>query len=336
MLRRDVRERLRALYPFFEQGTELLPVAWRDSLYWAVHLYAVSEWFPLSQELRLGDRPVRYLRHAAVALVNSHTGLVRALAGDTPDPVTASWVRRFPELFLDPAALDPDLAHRLPPAADDAVISSLAFALVGVRGEYEPPAHLPRPSGDTLFSLASTSPYFDRGVGTLSVALPLLDPAERLRGVVAATGGARPHVRWIPLTTERVVWPELVDRLQQVGDSLRHVVRNMRIVHGPVRIVPSVQHTVGIQTHYLTRPDGTPQVLYVSVAYGDTVAVGTSIMGAAGMPLPTVVEPPPGPEAFRARVESLYAAMREALRRGDWTAFGIAYDALGRLLRTTK
>jgi uncharacterized membrane protein (UPF0182 family) len=29
---------------------------------------------------------------------------------------------------------------------------------------------------------------------------------------------------------------------------------------------------------------------------------------------------------------ALYAAMRDALRRGDWAAFGRAFDALGRVL----
>jgi hypothetical protein len=32
-------------------------------------------------------------------------------------------------------------------------------------------------------------------------------------------------------------------------------------------------------------------------------------------------------------VELLYAAMRDALRRADWPAFGEAYEELGRLLR---
>jgi len=31
-------------------------------------------------------------------------------------------------------------------------------------------------------------------------------------------------------------------------------------------------------------------------------------------------------------VTALYAAMRDALRRGDWAAFGRAFDELGRLL----
>ena len=36
---------------------------------------------------------------------------------------------------------------------------------------------------------------------------------------------------------------------------------------------------------------------------------------------------------FEERVNDLYTTMRDALRRGDWTAFGKAYEDLGRVLR---
>ena len=39
------------------------------------------------------------------------------------------------------------------------------------------------------------------------------------------------------------------------------------------------------------------------------------------------------PALFRQRVNDPYAAMRDALQRGDWAAFGKAYDDLGRLLK---
>ena len=35
---------------------------------------------------------------------------------------------------------------------------------------------------------------------------------------------------------------------------------------------------------------------------------------------------------LRTTVNALYAAMRDALRRGDWAAFGRAFDALGRAI----
>ena len=39
---------------------------------------------------------------------------------------------------------------------------------------------------------------------------------------------------------------------------------------------------------------------------------------------------------FRTAAEQLYARMSDAMRRGDWTAFGRAYDALGALLNRTR
>ncbi|HEY9517163.1 MAG TPA: hypothetical protein VIQ74_15905, partial [Gemmatimonadaceae bacterium] len=52
-----------------------------------------------------------------------------------------------------------------------------------------------------------------------------------------------------------------------------------------------------------------------------------------------VVSAPPSPVRpgtagtgdLRTRVRRLYETMRDALRRGDWSAFGRAYDALGEL-----
>jgi uncharacterized membrane protein (UPF0182 family) len=39
---------------------------------------------------------------------------------------------------------------------------------------------------------------------------------------------------------------------------------------------------------------------------------------------------------MRARAAALYGEMRDAMRRGDWTAFGRALDALGATLRASS
>jgi uncharacterized membrane protein (UPF0182 family) len=51
----------------------------------------------------------------------------------------------------------------------------------------------------------------------------------------------------------------------------------------------------------------------------------------SGMPSPVAVFPPPTGD-LRSGANALYAQMRDALRRGDWVAFGRAFDALGRAL----
>ena len=336
MLHRDVRERVRALYPAFAQATQVSPLVWRDSLFWALPLYATSTWFPLSQEFHLGEAPVRYLRHAAVALVNAHTGAATAIADHDPEPVTASWMRRFPGLFTDAAALEPDLTRLLPPRVDGMLVATLAFGQVGVRGEFQPPAHLPRALVDTVFTLPSTTPWVDAATGFLRLSFPLLDPAERLRGVVTSGGGPRFLPRWHPIDSVGPHWQVIADRLQHAGDSLRASVRNIRTTAGPVRVIPTATGVIALQTTYVTRADRTPHVLFVTLLRGDEATAAPTVTGAAGMPVPVITAVPVTPEEFRARVQALYDSMRDAIRRGDWAAFGLAYDALGRLLRSPR
>jgi hypothetical protein len=335
VLRRDVRERLQYLYPFFSQGTQVSPVAWGDSVYWAVHLYATSERYPLSTPMFLGARPVRYLRHAAVAMVNAHTGRTVAIPDPFPDPMTATWLRRFPTLFAAPGSIDTALTRRLPPAIDAALVVARAFALVGVRGEYLPPSRLPWNAGeDSLFTLATTTPYFDPSIRSLSLAIPVLDPNDQLRGLLMADNGAEHHVQWRPDSLKGSPrWATVIERLQRPSDTLQRLIREARPIHGAPRVIPASEGPIVVQTHYTIRPDGTAQVLYASLLYRDSVYEGLSIAEAAGLPSPEVAVPPVTPETFRTRVETLYGQMRDALQRGDWMAFGRAYEELGRLLR---
>ena len=106
-----------------------------------------------------------------------------------------------------------------------------------------------------------------------------------------------------------------------------------------MHVVPLRENAAAyVQTTYAWRTDGAPTVARVAIhgagANRDSVAFGTSLAEAAGVR----VEPADSaahltPADFRKRVNDLYTAMREALRNGDWLAFGKAYDELGRVLR---
>jgi uncharacterized protein len=331
--RRDLRDRLHTLYPYFTQGTTIHPIVDGGSLLWAVDLYTTSDWFPLSERVRHGDLEVRYLRHAAVALVDAHSGRVTTVPDESPDPLATAWIRRFPEQFVPSASVDPRVLRQVPPPIDLALTQSRMFALVGARGEFVPPSRLPRTTGgDTLFPLVGSAPLYDVTTGRLAVTVPILDPVDRLRGIIVAAAGPSPRIRWhvLPLAGPR--WAGIVERLQRLPDSMSAAARDGRLVRGAVRSVPVGDGIAMLQTTYVWPVDAAPRVAQVVLLLGDSARAAPTLPAVVGLPSPPIPTAPLTPEEFRGRVSALYAEMRDALRRGDWMAFGSAYEALGRLL----
>jgi len=100
-----------------------------------------------------------------------------------------------------------------------------------------------------------------------------------------------------------------------------------------VRTVPVAGGLAFVQTAYAMREDGPPAVARVSALTADSVRSGRTLADALGILLSTDSSGVPLTEQdFRSRVTRLYAAMRAAMRTGDWVAFGTAYTELGVLL----
>ena len=91
-----------------------------------------------------------------------------------------------------------------------------------------------------------------------------------------------------------------------------------------------------VQTLVWNRADGAPVVTKVGVYRAGRVALGFSLGEAIaswrGAPSSTPVPadwPLLSGSDRDARIGRLYDVMREAMRRGDWTRFGAAFDSLG-------
>ena len=324
---RDVRERVRALAPFFVQGSEVVPVVAGDSLYWAVELYAAGDAYPLSQRFTVLDEERGYFQHAATAVLNATTGRVQLVPATVAEPVAASWMERFPSLFVNVNALPRALQASLPPAVDGARTQALAFASAGFRGDSLEVRRFAAPDGAD--SAASREPARVMLPGSGVAALwPLIDEPGRVRGVIAAESGPQRVTAWIPLTSDGARWGGVVDRLR-ASDTSSH---ESGLVRSPVRVLPVRGRAFYEQSIYQWRPGGSPRLARVTAVVGDSVRVAPTLVAAVG-----AAQPPHSteltPRDFRARTDSLYRVMRDALARGDWTAFGRAFDALGASLR---
>jgi len=330
-----VRDRVHRLLPFFGQGRRITPVIAGDTLYWALHLYASSAWYPLSDRIRSGDQEVSYLFHAGLALVNGSSGRVSVVADSVLDPIAATWSARFPNLFTTREALAPALVAQFPPAIEGALAQAAAYSRVGQRGEVAIPSHLPTTSGgDSVIRTVDVSLFASPVADAPAWAIPVLDSGDRVRGMIVAQGGLAPETRWVPIGAVGPRWPAIVDRLQHYPDETP-APAGARLVRGQVRAIPMVGGALYVQTTYAWRPEGAPTVSRVAVMRGDSVTAALSLAELAGVGDATTrsLRPPSTLAELRDRVQALYATMTDALRRGDWSSFGHAFDALGRLLR---
>ncbi|MDB4889949.1 MAG: hypothetical protein JWL61_1804 [Gemmatimonadetes bacterium] len=329
--RRDVRERVEALVPFFVQGGEVVPLVAADSLYWVLELYSSASHYPLAQRFTVLGEERGYFQHAATALVHAASGRVRIVIDANPDPVAVSWLNYLPQLFKPPV-MPAAVRAMLPPLTDAARTQALAFAAAGMLGQTLEVRHFALSDGAD--SSASREP--ERAViptiGGVAAVWPLLDSTERVRGVIAASGGAVRVTSWIPMASDGARWVSVLDRLR-ASDTLLHESGTIRT---PVRVLPAAGRPLYVQPTFQLRPGYAPALTRVAAVQGDSVHAAATLAVALGATSRGATAQPSSTPDLRLRADSLYRVMREALGRGDWAAFGRAFDALGLALRVTS
>jgi hypothetical protein len=331
LTRRTVRERVNALAPYFVQGNTISPVWFADSLVWTLELYSASRTYPLSRRVVIAGAERAYFPHAATALVNAATGRTTLVPDSLPDPVAATWIARFPRLFVRPTSLPIGVRRQMPPAREGARAHAMAFGRFGMRGETDVARHVPDDEGPDSALAETPAPViaFPR-TGVTGYVLPLLDRTERLRGLFVALGGPAHRSMWLQVGESGggPVWSEALDRLR-VADT----VPASLLVRGYVRPISVAGQIILVQPRYDWRGSSAPRLLYVAAVTGDTVRGARTLLQLAGRIPDTAAV---GPTDFRARAMKLYEEMRRASARGDWSAYGRAFDALGALLRERR
>jgi hypothetical protein len=164
--------------------------------------------------------------------------------------------------------------------------------------------------------------------------VPVLDDAGDVRGVMIVTGGRARGTYWLERRGPPIRWNEILDRLRHTRDSIPGRPREPTLRAGRVRVVPFTDRLAFVQSAYEWPPEGPPALLRVGVLDQDSLFAGRTLADAFGVT--AVLDPdaaePISDESLRARAARLYDAMRDALTRGDWAAFGDAYERLGTLL----
>lgn len=326
VLHRDIRDRIALLAPFFVPGRQIEPLLVGDSLYWGVDLYSASSTYPLSRRVRVAGDDRSYLQHAAVAIITSWTGDITIVPDSAPDPITRTWVRHLQPLFGSWSTLPPGIQNLLAPPIDGITAQALAFGKYGNHFDNEPQRHVPTLDGADTSLITDPLPMILPGSRITAVTLPLVDDADRLRGLLIGTGGAARHTFWYPFASNSGLrWTSVLDQLRS-ADSAGSAMREGPLVAGRVRAVPVAKGISFVQPRYRWRPQSIPALTRIALFDGDSARsiAPTSTLARNQTSLPA--------GDFKASVAAAYSEMRDAMRRGDWAAFGRAFEALGRAI----
>lgn len=333
---RAVGARLERYAPFayFEPAR---PVVARGKLYWLAAGYVAAVGFPMVRPVHWQDDEVRYLRAGFVGVVEARSGRTSVYLLPDPDPLSAAWARLAPETVFPADQLPAELAGHLryPEELFRAQLGLLrgrvasAGASIGaVAGGDVEPAGAPRGTDPPRDSLAWwTGPWIG-------------DTVSRLRVVANLDGGAPDAVSGVVEGTMLDGVPALeVVRLSPVVELATAAEVSQRLagthapavgVMGPRRSVPFAEGVLTIQTAYATG-QGWPRPVDVIVQWGSIVARGTTL----GSALENAIRARGRPGESTAdwlEARRWFDRLEQARSRGDWAAFGRAYDELRRLL----
>jgi hypothetical protein len=110
LMRRNVRDRIEELAPFFTYDADPYIVLGNDGrLSWMMDGFTTSDSYPYSSHYRLGDSSVNYIRNSVKVVVDAYDGTTTFYVFNPDDPIVAAYRGIFPTLFKDAKDMPPDL-----------------------------------------------------------------------------------------------------------------------------------------------------------------------------------------------------------------------------------
>lgn len=324
-------ERLRALAPFAEWGNPAMRLV-DGRLVWVAPGYSAAAFFPLTALQPWNGGRVALLRADYWGVIDAESGAARVHLRADASPVGRAWAALAPELVEPEAGIPAALLATLPyPAELLRRQASLVAARLGegvrVAGGDGPAAGVAAP--DVLWPAPGDPPSlayaFEDETQRQTIALLAggrSDGVERLRLLRPGASPALPApatlaYRWARFAT----FAQLKDSVQAEGGTLEV---------GPVRFLASGGAS---QSSVARPPGGRPRLAWLSLAQGDRLGAGRTPDEAwdnlQGLSAPL----PPGTSApVLDQARGWLRTAERALRAGDLTTFGRAFEELKRVL----
>jgi hypothetical protein len=322
--------RLEQLAPFAAWSGVRMAVV-DDRVVWLADGYLSSRLFPLTGSEPWRGGSSRLLRAGFLGVVDAESGTVRIYLRPDGGAMALAWADLAGEVIEPPGRLDTRLLARAgPPDALSVVQARLLARRLG-SGAAGSPVVIEQGSA----GIASQG--WTRRGDPVRLYFAALPGADRLYAVFQMRGGRPPAVSLLggralgtPATLERL-WGRFVT-FDPIEDSIAGA--GAHITAGRVHLWSSPQGLAAFEVLTAARSGARPAVVWVSVALPERLGAGRTLELAWDNLQGDSSPVPPGQGA--GTMDEARRWMRiadDALRSGDWEAFGRAFDALRRVLQ---
>ena len=369
MMYRRVAERVRKAAPFIRFDRDPYLVVTADGrLVWIVDAYTSTDRYPYAQP----ERGLNYIRNSVKATVDAFDGTVVFYIADPKDPLVRTWARAFPGLFTPLDKMPADLRAHVRYPED---LFSIQAKMYGTYHMQDPQVFYNKEDLWTIPRLTQEGrdreiePYFTimRLPGEKREEFVLLsgfNPARRdnMIAIMAARADAPNYgglIVYMFPKQKLVYGPRQIDaRISQdpvisAAISLWNQ-QGSRVIRGSMLAIPIEESLIYVQPLYLSAEQGAlPELRRVIVAFGNQIAMEPTLelslqrifggrvrgdepaqaRGADGKP---ALGAPAAMVGLVQRAWDSWQRGQDALKRGDWTAYGQAQKQLEETLRQLR
>ncbi len=369
MMYRRVGERVRQAVPFLRFDRDpYLVITDEGRLVWMVDAYTVTDRYPFSQP----EGPINYMRNSVKATVDAYDGSLAFYIADPKDPLIRTFARAFPGLFKPLDQMPQNLRAHIRYPEDFFRIQAKMYGTYHMQDPQvfynkEDLWNIPRLQLEGRDR--EMEPYFTvmRLPGEKKEEFVLLsgfNPARRdnMIAIMAARMDLPNYGGLIVYTFPKqklVYGPRQVDaRINQDPVISQQISlwnqQGSRVLRGSMLAIPIEDSLIYVQPLYLSAEQGAlPELRRVIVAFGNQIAMEPTleqslhrIFGGRArgeeMPAPKSADGRPAPSVSGALAGLVQKAWetwqrgQDALKRGDWTAYGQAQKQLEETLRQLR
>jgi len=356
---RDIRTRLRTLAPFLRFDPDPYAVILDGRIVWVADAYTWTDRYPYSQPH--GD--LNYIRNSVKAVIDAYDGTVTFYVVED-EPLIRAWRRIFPALWRDFSEMPEGLkAHLRYPEGLFRIQADIlrTYHVQDPRTFYNKEDVWAVPTEIFGSEPQPMEPYYvltrvdPEGPVEFVLILPFT-PSGRQNMIAWMAARSDPgrygEVILYRLTKERLIFgPQQIEaRIDQEPTISAQLTlwsqRGSQVIRGNLLVIPIGEAFLYVEPLYLLAEQGQiPELKQVIVATEQRVAMAPTLeqalaqaIGGAEVSGPSGPSAPPGGDvaALIREAYAHYQRAQEAIRRGDWAAYGAEIEALGRVLEALR